>query len=331
MTKKAYIIISASFFIIFVAVLVVFIIKKPQTIINTPLDSIELRTARLTYALKKVETEEEPYYIITDLTNAGRENVKLTIPDAIDNIKITKIISKEREFIEYWNVKIIEIGPNINYIGTNENAEAGNIGDKFFKEATNLDTIIVDSRNETFSSSQGLLYNKDQTILLRYPMSSTISNVRTFELPAGLIKINDFAFANVTSFQTIVFNDTLQEIGNHAFDNCESLKQLDFSENNQQLTKIGNYAFYKCSNLVQIELPLSVTSLGNSVFSLCSKLSILIIHSSLTNFGTSILAGSPNANVYTETANLSNLQALAPNFGINISRILDSHTLQPSS
>lgn len=331
MTKKAFIIISSILFAILIGVLIIFIIVKPQPIISTPLDSNELRAARLTYTLKKVEDEEEPYYVITGLTNEGRENIKLTFPNTIDNIKVTKIISHEREFIEYWNTKIIEIGPYIDYIGTSENPTADERGDKYFKEATNLDSIIVDEDNPYFSSSQGILYNKDQTVLLRYPMSSTISNIRTFKLPDGLLKINDYAFANVNSFQTIVFNDTLTEIGAHAFDNCGSLRTLDFSEKDLALTTIGNYAFYRCSNLVQLEIPISVNHLGNSAFSLCTNLSIFLIHQSVTSFGNNILSGSSNATVYTEKDNLDILRGFAGNFGINISRILDASNLQPSS
>ncbi|EKJ5774872.1 leucine-rich repeat domain-containing protein [Campylobacter coli] len=57
--------------------------------------------------------------------------------------------------------------------------------------------------------------------------------------------------------------DSLKEIRRYAFEDCSSLKNLNFNEG---LEVIENYAFYKCESLEEISLPDSLKEIGEGAF-----------------------------------------------------------------
>ncbi|MEE1085116.1 MAG: leucine-rich repeat domain-containing protein, partial [Paludibacteraceae bacterium] len=63
--------------------------------------------------------------------------------------------------------------------------------------------------------------------------------------------------------------DSVTSIGEGAFDECSSLKQIYIPDS---VTSIGERAFYWCSHLEQINIPDSVTSIGLEAFSYYSSL-----------------------------------------------------------
>ena len=91
-------------------------------------------------------------------------------------------------------------------------------------------------------SENGLVINSDDTLIKVYP---TVTKVT---IPARVISIGSFAFAN-----------------------CSSLTSITFGENSQ-LTSIGKFAFEDCRSLASIEIPSSLTSIGSSAFSDCISL-----------------------------------------------------------
>lgn len=82
-------------------------------------------------------------------------------------------------------------------------------------------------------------------------------------------KIGDFAFNSCSSLTEIEVSDSITGIGNYAFYGCSSLTKIEIPDS---VTKIGKYAFYGCSSLIEIEIPDSVTSLGDYVFDSCTSL-----------------------------------------------------------
>ena len=71
-------------------------------------------------------------------------------------------------------------------------------------------------------------------------------------------------------------------IGDYAFSNCSSLKQVTIP---QSVTSIGAGAFYKCKGLTQVTIPQGVTSIGGSVFSGCTNLTQVTIPQGVTRIG----------------------------------------------
>ena len=128
-----------------------------------------------------------------------------------------------------------------------------NIGDYAFDECTGLQSITVDTNNQYYSSdSYGVLYNKDKTKLIQYP----VGNKRTsFNAPSSLISIDGYAFRYCTSLQSITIGNGVTSIGHSAFSNCTSLQSITIPDS---VVKIGKNAFRHCGNLEVIKLLLQI-------------------------------------------------------------------------
>lgn len=100
-------------------------------------------------------------------------------------------------------------------------------------------------------------------------------NFDTLEIPLGVHKIQDFAFAfmfdNITSnIQNLILNDDLVEIGAGAFLNC-----YGFMNNlvlPQTLEVIGSQAFRSCNFINSLTLPKKLKTIGSSAFRHCTNL-----------------------------------------------------------
>ena len=119
---------------------------------------------------------------------------------------VTKI--GEDAFWKCTNLVSITIGKDV-----------ATIGDTIFYECSNLTSIIVDENNEYYSNDEyGVLFNKDKTILIQYPVGNTRVS---YTIP-----------------------ESTKTIGEDAFYKCESLISVIIPEG---VASIGDYAFYWCS------------------------------------------------------------------------------------
>lgn len=73
-------------------------------------------------------------------------------------------------------------------------------------------------------------------------------------------------------------------ISPYAFYSCKELTSVVFPET---ITEIGEYAFMNCSNLAEAELPGSVVSIGTAAFSRCHALMDVCIPASVKSIGSS--------------------------------------------
>ena len=106
-----------------------------------------------------------------------------------------------------------------------------------------LSNIYVDEGNASYSSVDGVLFNKDHTTLIAYPANREDT---AYKIPEG-----------VTS------------IGNWAFFSCWQLTDVTIPES---VTSIGDYAFNWSGELNAITIAKSVTSIGRGAFSYCTGL-----------------------------------------------------------
>ena len=67
----------------------------------------------------------------------------------------------------------------------------------------------------------------------------------------------------------IILPNTLNAIGEYAFEGCVSLTEVDFPEG---LTSLGRYCFSGCTALLEADLPDTVTTIGRNCFSGCTVL-----------------------------------------------------------
>ena len=98
-----------------------------------------------------------------------------------------------------------------------------------------LKEIKVSEKNVKLSSENGVLYNKDKTILIRYPQAKNGS----FIIPDTVEEISASAFKNCKFLNEIKIPNTIKKIGEMAFAGCPSLKEIEVPD----ATKIENNSF----------------------------------------------------------------------------------------
>ena len=134
--------------------------------------------------------------------------------------------------------------------------------------------INVDDDNQSYSSDNGVLFNKNKTQILSYPRSGA----RIYEIPSSVTHIGDSAFADC-KIENLLIPNSVVFIGNRAFANCTSLKSIEIPDS---VIGIGEGAFWACSELTSITIPDSVTSIGAGAFHSCWGLKGIIIPESVT-------------------------------------------------
>ncbi len=153
------------------------------------------------------------------------------------------------------------------------------LGDYVFAVCNGLTSITVDPANTAYSSDEyGVLFNKDKTELIRYPIGNTRTN---YVIPDSVTSIVT-AFQYCENLTSITIPDSVTSIGVQAFEGCVNLTSIEIPDS---VTSIGDSAFYRCTGLTSVEISDSVTSIGDSAFYRCTSLTSIIIPDSVTSIG----------------------------------------------
>jgi hypothetical protein len=91
----------------------------------------------------------------------------------------------------------------------------------------------------------------------------------TIDFPSNLTTINENAFYQCSSLQSITLPSLLTSIGINAFFQCNSLTTIDFPSN---LETINISAFLYCNGLTSISFPSSINVIDYNAFANCSNL-----------------------------------------------------------
>ncbi len=156
-------------------------------------------------------------------------------------------------------------------------ASVTTIEDQAFGTCGNLTSITVAAGNLNYASSDGVLFTKDMTGLLRFPggragsykMSSSVRNIgfSAFEscnqlfsvtVPLGVTSIGDSAFSGCDALVSIIISSSVANIGDNAFDKCQNLTIYG---------KAGSYAesYAKAHSVTFSPLSISATSTSSAV------------------------------------------------------------------
>ena len=142
-----------------------------------------------------------------------------------------------------------------------------------------LSRINVAEGNKCFSSGDGVLFNKDHTELLCYPVGRTETS---YTIPNGVKRIGERAFYSCTNLLTVSLPSGIEGIGDSAFWSCSKLTDLVFPDT---LLSIGESAFMGCYALKSISIPDSVTEIKADAFASCSGVKSVVIGNGVTELG----------------------------------------------
>lgn len=145
-----------------------------------------------------------------------------------------------------------------------------NIGGNAFRACTSLTNIAVAIDNPSYTSPDGVLYNKAQTTLIQFPGGRgggyAISNGVTFIGPS--------AFYRCTGLANVTIPNTVVAILLDAFSGCTGLTGATIPDS---VTTIQAAAFYRCTGLTNVTIPNSVTNIQSLAFTLCSSLTNITV------------------------------------------------------
>lgn len=137
----------------------------------------------------------------------------------------------------------------------------------------NLESINVIGDSQTFTSVDGVLFNKDKTRLIKYPVAKADES---YTVPESVSEMEDYAFKYCTLLKNVILPDSLKIIPSYAFEKCENLESVEFGNN---VTIIEDGAFYCCSSLKSIELPDSLEEIDSIAFFYCNKRNYSVLQS----------------------------------------------------
>ena len=130
----------------------------------------------------------------------------------------------------------------------------------------NLQGITVDPNNANYTSENGVLFNKNKTTLIQYPVHIDST---AYTVPATVTRIDFFAFYNAELLESISFNSALKEIGGYAFADSDALTSVSIPNG---VESIDPSAFENCSRVETVSIPASTTSISYDAFHFCYSL-----------------------------------------------------------
>lgn len=199
----------------------------------------------------------------------------LVVPEGVKEIR-------RESFVGYSMIKSVTLPASVEKIEISAFANS------------NIEKFIVSEDNLFFSSDeQGVLFDKEKTLLIKYPRGNesteytipetvkTIGgssfeyaqNLKSVFIPDSVEAIENYAFLS-SNIECIEIPGSVAIIKKGAFEECICLEYANIGEGNEE---IGYDAFRGCVKLKSVSLPESLTDIGSSAFYGCSLLSDIML------------------------------------------------------
>ena len=121
------------------------------------------------------------------------------------------------------------------------------IDNSAFWRCNSLIEFNVDSKNNYYSSSEGVLYNKDKTKLILVGIGKSGS----FVIPNSVTSIGSGAFEDCSGLTSVTIPNSVTSIGKDAFEGCSGLTSVTIGNS---VTSIGGCAFEGCNHLKKVHI-----------------------------------------------------------------------------
>lgn len=186
---------------------------------------------------------------------SGCNNLQsITIPNFVECIE-------DRAFVNCSNLKYVNLG------------NSKNLAIKYdvFNGCNSIEKFVVGLNSQNYYTDNfGVLYNKNQTGLIKYPAASAL---KSYTVNENTAYINEFAFESSQSLEEIILPKNMMSIGSYAFKDCTSLKEAIIPNG---LSTLCYASFDGCSAIEKIVLPESLETLGGHSFRDCVNLKEVI-------------------------------------------------------
>lgn len=143
----------------------------------------------------------------------------VTIPDSVINFG-------DSVFSNCTDLTSIEVGSGV-----------ANFDYQTVWNCTNLEEINVSENNSVYSSVDGVLFNKNKTTLIKYPVKK---NSESYIVPNDVTSIESNAFYKCINITSIVFPDGVTKIPSSCCTGCENLTAISIPDS---VTFISDNAF----------------------------------------------------------------------------------------
>ena len=159
---------------------------------------------------------------VTDsvLTISGTGAMDCSAPWTFYNTSIKSLVIEEG---------VTQLGPVESYNGCTNlstvtlSSTVTDFGYASFQQCPALTSFEVADDNPTFCAIDGVLFSKDKTVLVQYP----VGHKRTeYIIPATVDSIGTLAFSGCTNLTSVTIPESVTKIGQLAFYNCTGLKTI---------------------------------------------------------------------------------------------------------
>lgn len=140
------------------------------------------------------------------------------------------------------------------------------------KNAMSLEKIEVDPEHKSCSTIDGVLFNKDKSILVSYP---TGREDKFYALPNTVRNFAMQAFYGAQNLEEVDFGKYITCLDNWAFGDS-GLKQVIIPD---QVTRLDDIVFGGCPNLEKVVIGKNVSCIGVEALAWCPKLSYIELNS----------------------------------------------------
>ena len=109
-----------------------------------------------------------------------------------------------------------------------------------------LREVQVSADNSSFASLDGVLFSKDMSVLIYYPMGRVAD---VYNVPNGVVTVDEYSFYGDGGPRSVIMSDSVTSIESECFYENSTLERIDLGR-----AEITSLTLYGCSNLSEIEV-----------------------------------------------------------------------------
>lgn len=198
-----------------------------------------------------------------DIINTNEIEILSYRDQAGGNITIPESMQIDGQTYRVTSIKANAFDATTTVTGITIPRYVNNIETGFLNNNTSIETINVVNNNQYFSAQNGVLYNKNRTILIRYPPQK---GDYQFNMPNTVQVIAKDAFSYNESLNSLILSNGLIVVDKDAFRYCTNMRFIQFT--NEDVPYITGFGLLDtCLGLEEIYVPQNTfNNYKNSLF-----------------------------------------------------------------